>query len=63
MTTTWWKKIGEVVIEIAAATVAILTTVFIERCLRTDGEEGAGSVLEPDGEARSRSEESKSDDR
>ena len=38
METLWWKKIGEVAIEIAAATVVILTTVFIERCLRTVGD-------------------------
>ena len=41
---------GEVAIEIAAATVVILTTVFIERCLRTMGEDGAGSALKPVGE-------------
>ena len=40
----------EVAIEIAAATVVILTTVFIERCLNTVGEEDAGSALKPDGE-------------
>ena len=49
--TPWWKKIGEVAIEIAAATVVILTTVFIERCLRTAGDESSGSsTLEPDGD-------------
>jgi hypothetical protein len=64
MSTPWWKKIGEVAIEIAAATAVILTTVFIERCLRTVGEYGAASVLEPDGdEERSRTEGSKPDDR
>jgi hypothetical protein len=46
--TTPWKKIGEVAIEIAAATVVILTTVFVERCIRTVAEEGAGSAVESD---------------
>ena len=50
MTTPWWKKMGEVAIEIATATVVILTTVFIERCLRTIGEEGASGALKADGE-------------
>ncbi len=63
MATPWWKKIGEVAIEIAAATVVILTTVFIERCLRTAGEDSSGSALDPDGEReRSRSGGLKSDD-
>jgi hypothetical protein len=64
MTTPWWKKVAEVAIEIAAATVVIVTTVFIERCLRTVGEEDAGSAFDLDGdEGRSRSEGSKSNDR
>jgi hypothetical protein len=64
MSEPWWKKIGEVAIEIAAATVVIVTTVFIERCLRTVGEESSGSsTLDPDGEReRSRSGGLKSDD-
>ena len=63
METLWWKKIGEVAIEITAATVVILTTVFIERYLRTVGEESSGSsTLDPDGEReRSRSGGLKSD--
>jgi hypothetical protein len=63
MATPWWKKIGEVAIEIAAATVVILTTVFIERALSTVSENRAEGALGPDDEARSKSEESKSDDR
>jgi hypothetical protein len=64
MSEPWWKKIGEVAIEIAAATVVIVTTVFIERCLRTGRDEGSGSALEPDGDVEgARSFGSKSDDR
>ena len=63
MSTPWWKKIGEVAIEIAAATVVILTTVFIERCLRTAGEEGVGSALELDGDEKQSRSGSKPDDR
>ena len=54
MSEPWWKKIGEVAIEIAAATIVIVTTVFIERCLRTVGEEGSGSSAELDGNERLR---------
>ena len=64
MSEPWWKKIGEVAIEIAAATVVIVTTVFIERCLRTVGEENSGSTAELDGDEGSESKEgSKSNDR
>ena len=50
MSTPWWKKIGEVAIEIAAAAVVIVTTVFIERCLRTAGEESSSSAFKLDGD-------------
>jgi hypothetical protein len=64
MSEPWWKKIGEVAIEIAAVTVVIVTTVFIERCLRTASDESSGNALEPDGEEeRPRSAGSKSDHR
>jgi len=60
MSEPWWKKIGEVAIEIAAVTAVIVTTVFIERCLRT----ATDQTLEPDGdEERPRSVGSRANDR
>jgi hypothetical protein len=59
MSEPWWKKLGEVAIEIAAATVVIVTTVFIERCLRTGSDEPLDL---DDHEERPRSVGSRADD-
>jgi hypothetical protein len=60
MSEPWWKN----AIEIAAAIVVIVTAVFIEKYLRTDGDGCPATAFEPDSnEERPRSGESKAEDR